>query len=173
MSFEFFFLPAHVTAVHGLRERCHGRLKTVELQVLKVCLHVTMHPCFHSGTDKIVVTHATFSPFQKKKCVHNLKVRCMIFSCSTFGRGTRTRSWLPAPTTGWHRPIGCLQLQLIFRERATNYRALLRKLIFTDMASYGSSPPCSTQSNLKVRCMVVSCSTFSAVAQDRDCPRHP
>jgi len=64
VSFEMLFLPAHVTAVHGLRERCHGRLKTVELQVLNVCLHVPMHPCFHSGTDKIVVIRAIFSPFQ-------------------------------------------------------------------------------------------------------------
>ena len=26
--------------------------------------------------------------------------------------------------TGWRRPIGCLKLQVIFRKRATNYRAL-------------------------------------------------
>jgi len=30
--------------------------------------------------------------------------------------------------TGWRRPIGCLNLQVIFRNRATDYRALLRKL---------------------------------------------
>ena len=30
--------------------------------------------------------------------------------------------------TGWRRPIGCLKLQVIFRKRATNYRALLRKI---------------------------------------------
>ena len=31
-------------------------------------------------------------------------------------------------STGWRRPIGCLKLQVIFRKRATNYRALLREM---------------------------------------------
>jgi hypothetical protein len=51
--------------------------------------------------------------------------------------------------TGWRRPIGCLKLQVIFRKRATNYRALLRKMTYTDKrrmtckdkASYTSLPP--------------------------------
>ena len=42
--------------------------------------------------------------------------------------------------TGWQRPIGCLKVQVIFRKRATNYKALLRKMTFKDKASYGSSP---------------------------------
>jgi len=45
--------------------------------------------------------------------------------------------------TGWQRPIGCLKLPVIFRKRATNYRALLRKITYKDKASYGSSPPCT------------------------------
>ena len=44
--------------------------------------------------------------------------------------------------TGWQRPIGCLKLQAIFRKRATNYRALLRKMTDKDKASYESSPLC-------------------------------
>jgi len=76
--------------------------------------------------------------------------------------------------TGWQRPIGCLKLQVIFRNRAsvlvigffckknpakiwhpvglrhsvaivnhsTGYRALLRKMTYTDMAYCGSSPLC-------------------------------
>ena len=44
--------------------------------------------------------------------------------------------------TGWRRPIGCLKLQVIFRKRATNYRALLRKMAYKDEASYNSTPPC-------------------------------
>ena len=43
--------------------------------------------------------------------------------------------------TVWRRPIRCLQLQVIFRKRAKNYRALLRKTTYKDRASYGSSPP--------------------------------
>jgi len=43
--------------------------------------------------------------------------------------------------TGWRRCIGCLKLQVSFRKRATNYRALLRKLACKDKASYTYSPP--------------------------------
>jgi len=46
--------------------------------------------------------------------------------------------------TGWRRPTGYLRLQINFRERATNYMALLRKMTSKDKASYGSSPPCKT-----------------------------
>ena len=45
--------------------------------------------------------------------------------------------------TGWRRPIGCLKLQVIFRKRATNHRALLRKMTYKDKASYDSLPPCT------------------------------
>jgi len=44
---------------------------------------------------------------------------------------------------GWRRPSGCLKLQVIFRKRATNYRALLRKMTCEDQASYDSTPLCS------------------------------
>jgi len=49
--------------------------------------------------------------------------------------------------TGWQRPIGCLKLQVIFRKRATNHRALLRKISHEDEASYDSWPPC-----IHIRC---------------------
>jgi len=35
------------------------------------------------------------------------------------------------------------KLQVIFRKRAINYRALLRKIIYEDKASYDSMPPCT------------------------------
>ena len=44
---------------------------------------------------------------------------------------------------GWRRPIGCLKLQVIFHQRATNSRALLREMTYKDKASYDSTPPCS------------------------------
>jgi len=46
-------------------------------------------------------------------------------------------------TTGWRGHIGCLKLQVIFRKRANNYRALLRTMTYKDKASYASSPPCT------------------------------
>ena len=42
---------------------------------------------------------------------------------------------------GWRRLIGCLNLQVIFRKRATDYRTLLRKMTYEDKASYDSTPP--------------------------------
>jgi len=44
--------------------------------------------------------------------------------------------------TGWRRPIGCLKLQVIFRKRATDYRAHLQKMTYEDKASYDSTLPC-------------------------------
>ena len=45
-------------------------------------------------------------------------------------------------SAGWRRPIGCLKSLVIFRKRATNYRALLRKMTHTDKISYDSTPLC-------------------------------
>jgi len=47
--------------------------------------------------------------------------------------------------TGWRRPIGCHKLLVIFRKRATNYRALLRKVTDENRASYDSTPLYVTQ----------------------------
>jgi len=44
--------------------------------------------------------------------------------------------------TGWRRLIRSPKLQVIFRKRATNYRAVLWKVTYKDKASYESSPPC-------------------------------
>ena len=54
--------------------------------------------------------------------------------------------------TGWRRPIGCLKLQVIFRKRAINDRALLQKIPYKDKASYGSSSPCTTGSYSERAC---------------------
>ena len=44
---------------------------------------------------------------------------------------------------GWRRCRVCLKLQVSFRKRATNLKALLRNMTYTDKASYGSLPPCN------------------------------
>jgi len=44
--------------------------------------------------------------------------------------------------TGWRRCRGYLKLQVFFRKRATNHRALLQKKIYKDKASCASSPHC-------------------------------
>ena len=45
--------------------------------------------------------------------------------------------------TGWRRLIGCLQLQVIFRKRANNYMALLRRMTYEHKARYVTTPPCT------------------------------
>ena len=45
--------------------------------------------------------------------------------------------------TGWRRLIGSPIWQIIFHERATKYRSLLRKMTCKDKGSHESSPPCT------------------------------
>jgi len=89
------------------------------------------------------------------------------------------------PSTGWRRPIGRLVLQVIFRKRAINYRALLREMtprrrsigclisirrfpqttlwllaLENDLqlkVSYGSWPPCSSLKVLKTFFISIRC----------------
>ena len=70
--------------------------------------------------------------------------------------------------TGWRRLIGCIKLQIIFRKRATNYTALLRKMTYKDKASYDSTPPCipmGVEIGGIFECVYwnVSCRTFECV----------
>jgi len=48
------------------------------------------------------------------------------------------------------------QVQVIFRKRATNYRALLRKMTQKDKAFYDSMPPCTTAAYPRVSCHTLS-----------------
>ena len=65
--------------------------------------------------------------------------------------------------TGWRRPIGCLKLQVNFRRRATNYKALLRKMTSKDKASYASSAPCKRESG-DHWCVAACCSVLQCIA---------
>jgi len=64
----------------------------------------------------------------------------------------------PVPTVaGRRRCVGCFKLQVCFRQRAINYRALLRKTNYKDKASYGSSPPCRIFWDSSDTCNVCVC----------------
>ena len=73
---------------------------------------------------------------------------------------------------GWRTPIGCQKVQVIFRKRATNCRALLRKMTSEDKASYRSShPTVILHSDLKhlkylqmLQRVAVCCSVLQCVA---------
>jgi len=62
------------------------------------------------------------------------QIRKLLFHSSVHREGM--------PYTGWRRVIGCFKLQVSFRMRAMNYRALLQKMTCKDKASSASSPPC-------------------------------
>ena len=47
----------------------------------------------------------------------------------------------------------CLQSQVFFRKRVTNYRALFRKMSYEVMAFYGSWPPCRHLSHVSIACL--------------------
>jgi len=82
--------------------------------------------------------------------------------------------WYKQMCTEWRRPVECLRLigspklQVFFRKRATDYRALLRKMTYRDTASYGSSPHCShclyignyTADVAICKCAVIVCTGF-------------
>ena len=85
--------------------------------------------------------------------------RCPILESMQIAAFVRIKTVERTFSTGWLRPIGCLKLQVIFHKRATNYRAVLQKMIYEDKASYGSSPPCSgcvapTLFSMRFRCVV-------------------
>ena len=80
-----------------------------------------------------------------QKCIHVYIKQAISYTC--FIKHTISYTRLQSLThlqmcKEWPRPIGCLKLQAIFRKRATNHRALLRKITDKDKASYGSSPLC-------------------------------
>ena len=79
-------------------------------------------------------------------CMCDRPMTWLILACDMMRhmRDTKTSIY-----TGWRRPIECLRWQVIFRIRATNYKALLRKMTYKDKASYVSSHP--------VWCICISC----------------
>ena len=92
--------------------------------------YTATHTATHVATH--TVTHTT-------TCSHALRVL----------QYTTTRY-----QTGQRRPKGYLRhpatLQVIFCKRATNHRALLRKMTYKDNSSYGSSPSCTVVCDVAV-----------------------
>ena len=108
------------------------------------------------GRERIEIQSAKYS--EKKSILHSLnalpRMNCILHFF-----------------TGWRRLRGCLELQIIFRKRATNYRALLQKLTYEDTAPYESSPPCNAlpanHSKNKMHFAISECFTaFSECSAD-------
>jgi len=59
-------------------------------------------------------------------------------------------------STEWRRCIGCLNLQVSFGTRATNYRVLLRKIVLKIRNCMGLRHPVLTYSNTKLVCNLLT-----------------
>ena len=91
--------------------------------------------------------------WERYTSVHNTTHRereTQVYTTPLIERDTSVHNNTHTQDTGWRRPVGCLELQDIFRKRATNYRALLRKMTYKDEASYDSTPPCMTHLLVRV-----------------------
>ena len=96
--------------------------------------------------------------------------------------GLNMHMWFYGQNDNWGKlPVflkshtGCLKLQVIFRKRAIDYYALLRKLTFKDKASYRSLPLCTwiqsayvteftVQRRIGGKYVAVCCSVLQCVA---------
>jgi len=96
------------------------------------CVRVCVRERTWSKNAEHVLGHVTtILPIMRSTCDESCVCVC-----------EREREREKEATTGWWRLIGCLKMQVIFRKRATNCRALLRKMTYDDKASYDSTPPC-------------------------------
>jgi len=76
------------------------------------------------------------SCMQRTRCTQRMS--CMCWRSSRPALNASRSHFLKSQlyNTGWKRGIGCFKLQVSFRKRATNYRALLRKMTCEDKALY-------------------------------------
>ena len=91
------------------------------------------HSATHTLQHTLCNTHSATHTLQHTLTSHtNMNYPLLCFCCKTHSL-----------VTGWRRLIGSPKLQIIFHERATKYRSLLRKMTYKDKGSYESSPPCT------------------------------
>ena len=138
---------AHVTATH-----CNA------LQRTATHCNALQHTATHCNTLQHTATHCN--------TLQHTATYCNTLQHTPIGGGSRqdrnrTNKWVNMPRSQrlgsansvantrieWRRPIGCITLQVIFRKRATNYRALLWEMTCKDKGSHGSLPPCIVSSH--------------------------
>ena len=148
----------HVTHIHIHVTQTQQENQT---KLQNVYIHCTQQMHFH-----ITVLQCVYITCNKYMCIYHIQhmqlkqshwVDAHVYTLHTHIHCACTHihaDLLCAPaykSTGMWRLLGCLNLQVIFRERAINYRALLRKITCKDTAS----PPCITKHTLT--CIDVSC----------------
>jgi len=118
----------HITT-HGNTLQHSATLCNTLLHSTTLCNTLQHCTARQTNTQHIRITHKVVCKERYVNGTQNL-----FFSSTHFGTQNRR--------TGWHRVIECLKLQVIDRKRATNYKALLRRMTYKDKASYYSTPPC-------------------------------
>jgi len=153
--------------------------------VIHVCVHTQTFTHIHVRIQYTLSLIAARQLQDVIKAVHawlqHKATRCSTAThCNTLPHtathGDRKHTWqvrgVAQRDTGWRRPIECLKLQVIFRQRATDYRAFLRKTTYKNKASYDSTPPCRSLISLMrvaaccsvLQCVVTCCSVLQRVA---------
>ena len=73
--------------------------------------------------------------------LHCVAISCMLLQNGATRVAERTKLLYMCEDTQWRGCVGCIMLQVSVRKRATNYRALMQKMTYTDKVSYTSLPP--------------------------------
>jgi len=117
------------TCVHLCWARVHARTNTWN-GVHAQHNNIQTHAHAHANTQSLSLTRTHTSVFTAHQCK----------------KKKSHTSTHPHTHYDTRRCIGFFKLQVIFRKRATNCRALLRKITYEDKASYGFAPPCTWES---------------------------
>jgi len=132
-----------LTAAHSLQHtHCSTPTAAHSLQHTHCSTPTAAHPLQHTHCSTPTAAHCNTLQYAKLWEFNTLRTlqRATTYPSRNPNRNTQS--------TGWWRFMGCLTWQVIFRKRATNYRALLRKITYKDTACYGSLPLCTTVCDL-------------------------
>jgi len=108
---------------------------------IHILIHVSISGCSNCGCLSALPRITASIRFIFRYCQHTYD-RYTQFGC-LFDIFITNLTDMHTMDTGWRRSIGCFKLLVIFRKRATNSGALLRRMTYINQAFYGSSPPCT------------------------------
>jgi len=128
-------LPAHCNTLQHTATHCNTLQHTVTL--CNTLQHTATH-CYtlqHTATHSNTLQHTATTKECINRCAsyrlwhsatHYNTLQHTATHCNTLQQ--RRNAYIGAHRTGLRKCIGCLELLVSFRKRATNYRALLRKM---------------------------------------------
>ena len=106
---------------------------------MQTCMHARMHTCTHACVCFFMFVCVCL--YVRYAYMH-LRFILVCTLVRLIGVCIHIRLIVVCIDTGWPRLIGSPKLQIIFHQRAIEYRSLLRKMTYKDKGSYESSPPC-------------------------------